>query len=205
MIKSKFLREQISNYFGKDFDEMTEEEKRQVTMVVLSQKDVRGEETDACFSDLEELPALERCVVQDFYLSDSDIDILNRIKYLRGLQFSKCNFSGVRRHLRGLELLVLDGCRNVVDSIISDLEDLKFIRVIDQDMFDAKALEKCKALERAYLQRTVIRNLNELGRLKSLKSVNLDCSKFNYLAATNLKRNVHVEFKMTGEPERDGL
>lgn len=202
MIKSDYLKKQIKNYFGKEYENMTDDEKDKVTMIAISKRDIIGNLTDAEIFEISQFSNLQRCLIQGFKITDRDIQCLNEKESLRGVQFSNCNFDGVKGKLNKLELIVLDGCENVPNTFFLEAEKLKFLRVIGQKDFDVVSLIKCAKLERIYFQRTALRNLSLLKNLENLKYVNLDCSKFNLLAASNLKRKIAVEYKLNGEPER---
>lgn len=200
---NKYLDEQIRYFFGKSFDEMNEDEKMQVTSLTLAQNNFRGEKNDISILELRQFPNLQKCLLQEFDLTDTDIDVLKQIGTLKGIQFSNCNFASVNSSLTDLELVVLSSCENVPKHLLKGLKTLKYLRVVNQKYFDAEVLSSCSALERAYLQKTTILNLATLKRLPSLKLINLDGSIFNFLALHQLKSSMDVEYKRDYVPEPD--
>lgn len=200
---NKHLDEQIKYFFGKSFDEMSDEEKMQITSLTLAKNNFRGEPNDISISELARFPNLQKCLLQEFDLTDSDIGVLKQIGTLNGIQFTNCDFSAVTCALSDVELVVLNSCKKVPRCLLKGMPSLKYLRVVNQNYFDAESLTECSALEKAYLQKTTISNLAALRSLPHLKLVNLDGSKFNFLALPQLKSSMEIEYKRDYVPEPD--
>lgn len=198
---NNYLNKQIEYSFGKKFEDMSDEEKRKITEITLFLKDFNGEQTGISIADLLSFPNLKKCLINGFSITDEDLKTLGSIESLRGIQFSKCDFSEATVPLGNMELVILDSCERVPNDFFRNNTILRFLRVVNQSHFDVEALADCVNLIEAYLQRTTISNLAGLSELKSLKFVNLDGSKFNFLAYTSLKSSVQVEYKKDSMPE----
>ena len=169
---NSYLDKQIRVLFGKSFSEMSEEEKMQITEITLPYKNFNGELTGALMSELSQFPALKKCLISGFELNDDDLEILNQIATLRGIQFSGCDFSEVTEALCDLEVVVIDNCGNIPKRLLQNNSSLRLFRAVNQSYFDVGNLLGCNALEEAYLQRSTLVNLLSLKMLKSLKLVN---------------------------------
>lgn len=200
---NSYLNKQIEYIFGKTFDEMTDEEKSEITEITIFLKDFNGDFTGASISDLLKFPSLKKCLINGFSITDNDLRLLDSIETLRGIQFSKCNFSESTIPLGDIELVVLDSCENVSKQLLQKNKSLRYLRVVNQDYFDAMSLNECTNLVEAYLQRTTVSNLTALTRLKELKLVNLNGSRFNFIAYTHLKSSVKVEYAKDSAPGLD--
>ena len=184
---NSYLDKQIKVTFGKSFDEMTEEEKESITEITLSYKDFKGDLTGVSITELLKFPNLKKCLISGFEITNDDIEVFNELVSLRGIQFSGCSFLEIDIPLKHLELVVIDGCTRVPKKLLQENKKLRFFRAVNQRYFDIECLNGCRALEEVYLQRSTLVNLLELRRLKSLRLVNLNGSKFKFLTYTHLK------------------
>ena len=198
---NRYIEEQILFTYGKKFEDMTEEEKAQITELTLFAENFRGEPTDIKISDLDVFPNIQKCLIKEFKLTDDDLRFLASIQSLRGVQFSNCDLGKTTSLNSGLELIILDGCTNVPKQFLKGNAALRIVRVVNQTYFDVASLAESLLLEKAYFQNTVIVNLMALRKLGSLKLVNLDGSKFNFLALPRLKEFVEVEYQKDSHPD----
>lgn len=198
---NQYIEEQIRFKYGKSFEEMSDEERRQITEITLFAEDFRGNPTGIKISDLEHFPNIQRCLIKKFNLTDYDLGVLANRESLRGVQFSNCDLRQTTSLNSSLEIVVLDGCVKVPKHFLKGSVNLRSLRVVNQGYFDVTSLDDCSLLENVYLQNTVIVNLMGLRRLKSLKSVNLDGSTFNLLALQKLKGSVEIEYQSNSSPD----
>lgn len=200
---NSYLDRQIRFYFGKSFDEMNEEEKTQITEITLPYKDFNGNVTGVSIAELSKFPNLKKCLISGFEITDDDIEVLRELSTLRGIQFSGCDFSEVKTNLGELELVVIDGCRNIPKSMLQANPKLRLFRATNQNFFDVECLKGCVSLEEVYLQRSTLVNLLELMNLRGIRLVNLNGSKMNFLAFTHLSKNINakVEYEKDGPPD----
>ncbi len=200
---NSYLDKQIKVTFGKSFDEMTEEEKESITEITLSYKDFKGDLTGVSITELLKFPNLKKCLISGFEITNDDMEVFNELVSIRGIQFSGCSFLEIDIPLNDLELVVIDGCTRVPKKLLQENKKLRFFRAVNQRYFDIECLRGCSALEEAYLQRSTLVNLLELRRLKSLRLVNLNGSKFNFLAYTHLKniKGAGIEYDKDAPPD----
>lgn len=200
---NSYLDKQIKITFGKDFDQMSEEEKREITEITLSYKDFKGDLTGVSITELLKFPNLKKCLISGFELTDDDLEVFNDLEKLRGIQFSGCSFLEVTNALRNIEIVVIDGCAEIPKKLLQGNETLRYFRAVNQSYFDVASLSGCNNLIEAYLQRSTLANILELRKLKNLKLVNLNGSKFNLLAYTHLRtsQKLQVEYDKDAPPD----
>lgn len=186
---SKEIDEQIKFFYRKSFNEMNDIEKQDITDITLNYKDFRGNNTDINIYELLQLPNLKTCTINGFDITEEDIRDLKKCKNLKSIQFSNCNFINTKISLINLESLIIDNCKGDLEKIFSKLEELTFIQIVSNEVFNVSYIEKCKNLKKIYIQDTTIKKLEKLKKFENLEYVNLNQSKFSKISFEILKRN----------------
>lgn len=184
---SKETDEQIKFFYKKSFNEMNETEKQSIVDITINYKKFNGKNTDSIISEVLEFPCLIRCTINGFNVTEDDIRNLKKCKNLKSIQFSNCNFININISLEDIETLILDNCKGSLEKILKKLEELTFLQVVGQEVFDITNIEGCKKLKKIYIQDTKIKNLEILKKFKDLEYVNLNKSEFSKISFELLK------------------
>ena len=190
---SKEIDEQIKFFYKKSFNEMNDIEKQDITDITLNHKDFRGNNTDINIYELLQLPNLKTCTINGFDITEEDIRDLKKCKNLKSIQFSNCNFINTKISLINLESVIIDNCKGDLEKIFSKLEELTFIQIVSNEVFNVSYIEKSKNLKKIYIQDTTIKKLEKLKKFENLEYVNLNQSKFSKISFEILKRNSKFE------------
>jgi hypothetical protein len=204
---SEELNKQIRFEFGKNFEQMSDEEKNNITSIVLRKNDLTGKETNMSVSELRNFLGLTKCVISDFEISDDDMQILSVMPKLEVIQFSECNFKNSQKPFSNsnLKLLIIDNCSGNIVSLFTENENLEKLRVVGQNEFDASLLARCNNLLDIFLQKTEVKKLEAISNLKNVRRLNLDGSIFNFSALdiiSSQNSDITIEYEENAIPER---
>lgn len=190
---SKETDEQIKFFYKKSFCEMNSIEKQEIKDITLNHKGFNGKNTESNISEVLEFPNLKTCTINGFDVTEDDVRDLNKCKNLKSIQFSNCNLININISLRNLETLIIDNCKGNLENIFNKLEELKFLHIVSNEVFDTIYIENCKQLKKIYIQDTNIKKLEKLKKFQELEYVNLNKSKFSKISFELLKRNSKFE------------
>ncbi len=178
---SNNLKQDISKILEKDVDEISQEDLLKIDKINFKSEDFLGNKTDYNIEDLVKLDNIKDFSIFLFEINNQDISILQKMKFLKYIQFDFCDFKIDNLCLnQNIESLFINHCKNIQDVKISG-SLIKKINIIGDinylNDFDIYNLERLNSLEELDIHYFAIKQLNDILKIApNLKKINIDGS-----------------------------
>ena len=175
IIKSKDFKEIIYSTIQKSESEpLSQKDLNRVKSITLQSTRISGKPTDVILSEIALCTYLEQLTVKGFIIDDCFMNVLNRLKNLRAIQFSESTFLSQKDLKKFLDFKVFDRCENVEHMA----RRAKKIKIIGQDKspFDLNDLGDLSGVQELDLNDLDITNISRVAEIEELEVLNLSGS-----------------------------
>lgn len=175
IIKSKDFKEMIYSTIQKsDSEPLSQKDLNRVKSITLQSTRISGKPTDVIPKEIASCTYLEHLIVNGFGIDDSFIDVLNRLKNLKTIQFSGSTFFSQKDLEKFLDFKVFDRCENVEHMA----RRAKKIKIIGQDKspIDLNDLGDLSGVQELDLNDLDITNISRVAEFESLEVLDLSGS-----------------------------
>jgi hypothetical protein len=178
MIKNYNLELFLSNYFGKNIKEISEEEFKSLDMLSLDGLDIDGMYEKIDFEEVMSLfPNIKKLVINNYVFKKEDIEIINKESILE-YSFYKCDFKSINdmKLFNHAEVLMFERCAfrsySFLNDDYSNLEVLCLSNPADEEEIDLLNVNTLKIKE-LYLERCIINNFKAISKFVDLEFINI--------------------------------
>ena len=185
MIKNYNLELFLSNYFGKNIKEISEEEFKSLEMLSLDGLDIDGMYEKIDFNEVLGLfPNVKKLVINNYVFTKEDIEFINKESILE-YSFYKCDFKSINdmKLFNHAEVLMFERCAFRSYTFLNDeylnLEVLCLSNPADEEEVDLLNVNTLKIKE-LYLERCNIKNFKAISKFMELEFVNILGTEINY-------------------------
>lgn len=185
MIKNYNLELFLSNYFGKNIKEISEEEFKSLEMLSLDGLDIDGMYEKIDFNEVLGLfPNVKKLVINNYVFTKEDIEFINKESILE-YSFYKCDFKSINdmKLFNHAEVLMFERCAFRSYAFLNDeylnLEVLCLSNPADEEDIDLLNVNTLKIKE-LYLERCNIKNFKAISKFMELEFVNILGTEINY-------------------------
>lgn len=193
-IKNKRLRLYLEYELNKSQDEdIFKEELENITQIAINGKSVSGEKLCNDLSDLVYFKNLKSCIIKDFFITDEEIEEINKLKKIEILHFDNCKFENKYKKISlNIEKLIFSFCCNIDMNLLDILEHTKYLRITSGDKINLDGIQKLVNIKELYLQSINIKDISFVDELYNLEYLNLNGSNIlkNKKYINNLKAKV---------------
>lgn len=185
MIKNYNLELFLSNYFGKNIKEISEEEFKSLEMLSLDGLDIDGMYEKIDFNEVLGLfPNVKKLVINNYVFTKEDIEFINKESILE-YSFYKCDFKSINdmKLFNHAEVLMFERCAFRSYTFLNDeylnLEVLCLSNPADEEEVDLLNVNTLKIKE-LYLERCNIKNFKAISKFMELEFINILGTEINY-------------------------
>ena len=185
MIKNYNLELFLSNYFGKNIKEISEEEFKSLEMLSLDGLDIEGLYEKIDFSEVMGMfPNVKKLVINNYVFTKEDIEFINKDSIVE-YSFYKCDFKSVKdiKLFNHAEVLMFERCAFRSYSFLNDdyskLEVLCLSNPADEEEIDLLNVNTLNIKE-LYLERCIIKNFKAISKFIDLEFINILGTEINY-------------------------
>lgn len=185
MIKNYNLELFLSNYFGKNVKEISEEEFKSLEMLSLDGLDIEGLYEKIDFSEVMGMfPNVKKLVINNYVFTKEDIEFINKDSIVE-YSFYKCDFKSVKdiKLFNHAEVLMFERCAFRSYSFLNDdyskLEVLCLSNPADEEEIDLLNVNTLNIKE-LYLERCIIKNFKAISKFIDLEFINILGTEINY-------------------------
>lgn len=185
MIKNYNLELFLSNYFGKNIKEISEEEFKSLEMLSLDGLDIEGLYEKIDFNEVMGMfPNVKKLVINNYVFTKEDIEFINKESILE-YSFYKCDFKSIKdiKLFNHAEVLMFERCAFRSYSFLNDeyskLEVLCLSNPADEeeiDLLDVNTL----SIKELYFERCIIKNFKAISKFVDLEFINILGTEINY-------------------------
>lgn len=195
-LKSKELTEYVYITVDKDRAEpLYDSDLEQVEDVTLDAFDFIGEPTDETIYDLVFFKNLKNCMIVNMTISAGEIEILNKLENLESIQFVNCVFkSDNKYHMKATEV-ILDKCIEANISLFDEMNTITKLKIVNCDKVNLKGLENLSNVTEIYLQNLILKDIDEVSKLKKLEYINLNGTKVENLTDIVNNPKISVDYE----------
>ena len=175
IIKSKDFKEIIYSTIQKSESEpLSQKDLNRVKSITLQSTRISGKPTDVILSEIALCTDLEQLTVKGFIIDDCFMNVLNRLKNLRAIQFSESTFLSQKDLKKFLDFKVFDRCENVEPVA----KNAKTIKIIGQNRspIDLNDLGNLSGVQELDLNDLDITNISRVAEIEELEVLNLSGS-----------------------------
>ena len=175
IIKSKDFKEMIYSTIQKSESEpLSQKDLNRVKSITLQSTRISGKPTDVILSEIALCTYLEQLTVKGFIIDDCFMNVLNRLKNLRAIQFSESTFLSQKDLKKFLDFKVFDRCENVEPVA----KNAKTIKIIGQNRspIDLNDLGNLSGVQELDLNDLDITNISRVAEIEELEVLNLSGS-----------------------------
>lgn len=175
IIKSKDFKEIIYSTIQKSESEpLSQKDLNRVKSITLQSTRISGKPTDVILSEIALCTYLEQLTVKGFIIDDCFMNVLNRLKNLRAIQFSESTFLSQKDLKKFLDFKVFDRCENVEPVA----KNAKTIKIIGQNRspIDLNDLGNLSGVQELDLNDLDITNISRVAEIEELEVLNLSGS-----------------------------
>lgn len=175
IIKSKDFKEMIYSTIQKSESEpLSQKDLNRVKSITLQSTRISGKPTDVILSEIALCTYLEQLTVKGFIIDDCFMNVLNRLKNLRAIQFSGSTFLSQNDLKKFLDFKVFDRCENVEPVA----KNAKTIKIIGQNRspIDLNDLGNLSGVQELDLNDLDITNISRVAEIEELEVLNLSGS-----------------------------
>ena len=175
IIKSKDFKEIIYSTIQKSESEpLSQKDLNRVKSITLQSTRISGKPTDVILSEIALCTYLEQLTVKGFIIDDCFMNVLNRLKNLRAIQFSESTFLSQKDLKKFLDFKVFDRCENVEPVA----KNAKTIKIIGQNRspIDLNDLGNLSGVQELDLNDLDITNIARVAEIEELEVLNLSGS-----------------------------
>lgn len=196
IIKSKDFKEMIYSTIQKsDSEPLSQKDLNRVKSITLQSTRISGKPTDVIPKEIASCTYLEHLIVNGFGIDDSFIDVLNRLKNLKTIQFSGSTFLSQKDLEKFLDFKVFDRCENVEHMA----RRAKKIKIIGQDKspIDLNDLGDLSGVQELDLNDLDITNISRVAEFESLEVLDLSGSSIDNassIAQLSIKTKLNDEY-----------
>lgn len=185
MIKNYNLELFLSNYFGKNVKEISEEEFKSLEMLSLDGLDIEGLYEKIDFSEVMGMfPNVKKLVINNYVFTKEDIEFINKDSIVE-YSFYKCDFKSIKdiKLFNHAEVLMFERCAFRSYSFLNDdypkLEVLCLSNPADEEEIDLLNVNTLNIKE-LYLERCIIKNFKAISKFIDLEFINILGTEINY-------------------------
>ena len=185
MIKNYNLELFLSNYFGKNIKEISEEEFKSLEMLSLDGLDIEGLYEKIDFNEVMGMfPNVKKLVVNNYVFTKEDIEFINKESILE-YSFYKCDFKSIKdiKLFNHAEVLMFERCAFRSYSFLNDeyskLEVLCLSNPADEEEIDLLNVNTLNIKE-LYFERCIIKNFKAISKFVDLEFINILGTEINY-------------------------
>lgn len=175
IIKSKDFKEMIYSTIQKSESEpLSQKDLNRVKSITLQSTRISGKPTDVILSEIALCTYLEQLTVKGFIIDDCFMNVLNRLKNLRAIQFSESTFLSQKDLKKFLDFKVFDRCENVEPVA----KNAKTIKIIGQNRspIDLNDLGNLSGVQELDLNDLDITNISRVAEIEELEVLNISGS-----------------------------
>ena len=193
-LKSKELKEFV--YLTLDKDRSTpiyDEDLDQIKDVTLDGLDLLDEPTDATILDLIFFTSLETCMIADKVISESEVEVLNKLESIKTIQFTNCIFSKGKKIKCNATYLIVDGCKYFDANVFNEMKCLTKLCVVNCENVNLVGKQELNELKNVYLQNLELNDINDISNLKKIEYLNLNGTKVKNMEEIIKNKNIKIE------------
>ena len=195
-LKSKELTEYVYLTLNKDRSTpLYDDDIEQIKDVTLNAIDFLDEPTDATIYDLIFFKNLKSCMIVNMTITENEIDLLNKMKSIESIQFTKCNLPKGKKLNMNASYVIIDECNDFNVDILSDMSSVNRLRIVDCENINLSGIEKMSSIVDLYMQSLNINDINFVTSLSSLEYLNLNGTKVKESTKVLYGLNIKVEHK----------
>lgn len=185
MIKNYNLELFLSNCFGKNIKEISEEEFKSLEMLSLDGLDIDGMYEKIDFNEVLGLfPNVKKLVINNYVFTKEYIEFINKESIIE-YSFYKCDFKSINdmKLFNHAEVLMFERCAFRSYAFLNDeylkLEVLCLSNPADEEEVDLLNVNTLKIKE-LYLERCNIKNFKAISKFMELEFINILGTEINY-------------------------
>lgn len=185
MIKNYNLELFLSNYFGKNIKEISEEEFKSLEMLSLDGLDIEGLYEKIDFNEVMGMfPNVKKLVINNYVFTKEDIEFINKDSIVE-YSFYKCDFKSIKdiKLFNHAEVLMFERCAFRSYSFLNDdyskLEVLCLSNPADEEEIDLLNVNTLNIKE-LYFERCIIKNFKAISKFVDLEFINILGTEINY-------------------------
>lgn len=195
-LKSKELTEYVYLTLNKDRSTpLYDDDLEHIKDVTLNAIDFLDEPTDATIYDLIFFKNLKSCMIVNMTISENEIDLLNKMKSIESIQFTKCNLPKGKKLNMNASYVIIDECNDFEVDTLSDMSSINRLRIVDCENINLSGIEKMSSIVDLYMQSLNINDINFVTSLSSLEYLNLNGTKVKESTKVLDGLNIKVEHK----------
>ena len=195
-LKSKELTEYVYLTLNKDRSTpLYDDDLEHIKDVTLNAIDFLDEPTDATIYDLIFFKNLKSCMIVNMTISENEIDLLNKMKSIESIQFTKCNLPKGKKLNMNASYVIIDECKDFEVDTLSDMSSINRLRIVDCENINLSGIEKMSSIVDLYMQSLNINDINFVTSLSSLEYLNLNGTKVKESTKVLDGLNIKVEHK----------
>ena len=195
-LKSKELTEYVYLTLNKDRSTpLYDDDLEHIKDVTLNAIDFLDEPTDATIYDLIFFKNLKSCMIVNMTISENEIDLLNKMKSIESIQFTKCNLPKGKKLNMNASYVIIDECNDFNVDILSDMSSVNRLRIVDCENINLSGIEKMSSIVDLYMQGLNINDIDFVTNLSSLEYLNLNGTKVKESTKVLDGLNIKVEHK----------
>lgn len=195
-IKNPDVKSYLECQLEKKLDEISLNDLDKITKITFKGKLVNGEIIDEEFLDLKLFKNLRSCMIKDFTIKDSNVEIINSLKDIEILHFDNCIFKNSKEIEVSVNNLIFTFCDNVALEKWKNILNTEQIRMVSCKKINYKGINKFQNLRKLYLQSMNIKELNIIDSLPKLEYLNLNGSKVKKEEQLEkLSKKIQIEHK----------
>ena len=182
IIKSKDFKEIIYSTIQKSESEpLSQKDLNRVKSITLQSTRISGKPTDVILSEIALCTYLEQLTVKGFIIDDCFMNVLNRLKNLRAIQFSESTFLSQKDLKKFLDFKVFDRCENVEPVA----KNAKTIKIIGQNRspIDLNDLGNLSGVQELHLNDLDIANVSKVAEIEGLEILDLSGSSIDNVSS----------------------
>lgn len=195
-IKNPEVKSYLEYQLEKKVDEINSNDLDRITEITIMGKLLNGKTIDEELLDLKLFKKLKSCMIKDFVIKDSNVEIINSLKDIEIFHFDNCIFKNSKEIEVSVNNLIFTFCDNVALEKWKNVLNTEQIRMVSCKKINYKGINKFQNLRKLYLQSMNIKELNIIDSLPQLEYLNLNGSKVKkeeQLEKLNTK--VQIEYK----------
>lgn len=193
-LKSKELTEYVYLALNKDRSTpLYDDDLEQIKDVTLDALDFLDEPTDETIFDLVFFKNIKSCLIANMSISESEIDILNKLEAIESIQFTNCIFPKSKKVSMGAEYLIFDNCVEVNLLNFDEMKKVTKLRIVNCDRVSLNGLGNLSKINQLYLQNLDLNDIDEVEKLSNIEYINLNGTKVKKLTDVLKRPNIKVD------------
>lgn len=193
-LKSKELTEYVYLTLNKDRSTpLYDDDLEQIKDVTLDSLDFLDEPTDETIYDLVFFKNLKSCLIANMAISESEINVLNRLESVESIQFTNCVFPKGKKIIMKAQYVILDGCIEADLSIFDEMSSIAKLRIVNCEKVNLEGLGNLSGITEIYLQNLELNDIDDVKKLDKLEYINLNGTKVKKITDVLKNHNIKVD------------